>query len=121
MRNSLICISIIICAFVNVGIGKPKNTKTGDVNICYDSSIPAGWVKITDFWDPTKCGNPTSHSNNVFQIRDVSDFPKGSTQDVCYDSPIPAGWVVKNKKWDPTKCGSPKSYSNNIYTIEKAK
>jgi hypothetical protein len=98
-----------------------KIVATADKNICYDEKIPSGWVKITDFWDPTKCGKPRSYSDNVFQIRDASDMPIYTILEVCFDSPLPNGWELNSKKYDPTRCGHPKSKSDNVYIIVRKK
>jgi len=89
------------------------------MDICYDSPIPSGWIKVNDYYNPTSCGNPRQISYNVYQIRKYDELPKNSILEVCYDATMPAGWVINSKKWDPTRCGHFNQNSNNIFIIIK--
>lgn len=89
--------------------------------ICYNSPIPSGWIKVNDIWDPTRCGNFTSISYNVYIISRYDIRPVNSQMEVCWDAPTPAGWANTGVRWDPTRCGSPKTESSNIKTITRIK
>src|SRR5688572_3111824 len=77
------------------------------VEICGDSEVPRGWVKINDRWNPTKCGSPTKIIYNVWEIERVTNKPVGAEMEVCADTTTPPGWAVINSTWVPTKCGQP--------------
>ena len=94
-------------------------TSPSVMQICAGSPIPDGWVKTTDSWSPTSCGNPTEIVYNVLTITQYSNLPVGSTLAICADAPIPNGWVLVNSFWDPNGCGHPTDIIENVQTISR--
>ncbi len=97
-------------AFVTIALAETQIVCAG--------SVPFGWIKIDDRWDPTKCGNPASFINNVWTIERYADKPKGAVIVACSDS-VPSGWSIIAQTWAPTKCGRPTSMTNNVMTIKR--
>lgn len=89
------------------------------MEICAGSPIPAGWIKVNDRWDPTRCGNPTSIVYNVWTIERFDSRPVGSVMEVCAGAPTPTGWVDVTTRWDPTRCGHPSSIIHNVKQIRR--
>ncbi len=83
-------------------------------------SVPPGWIRIDDRWDPTKCGHPVSVTNNVWTIERYDNKPVGSIMNACAGS-VPDGWTVVARRWDPTKCGRSTMQTENIMTIKRLK
>lgn len=79
------------------------------MDICANSPVPAGWIKVNDHWDPTICGRPTSIVYNVWTIQRYDNKPVGTYLTVCAQAPTPSGWVLVDTRWDPTRCGYPHS------------
>ena len=61
-------------------------------NICYGSSVPAGWM-VTAFSDWYQCGTPNNVIYNSEVITDVSGTPSGGTASAC-QGPAPAGFYT---------------------------
>ncbi len=86
-------------------------------NVCA-GSIPPGWVKINDAWNPTVCGNPTTLTYNVWTIQQLSDQPVGASIYACKGS-VPLGWAVVDITWNPTVCGHPATRQSNVMAIKR--
>jgi hypothetical protein len=91
-------------------------------------NVPAGWVKIDDSWDPSRCGNPGAFTLNVWTITNPAWVPVGGRLNVCAgwrpnDRPPPdsSKWSVRAISWDPAKCGHPATFLENIWTIERVR
>jgi hypothetical protein len=80
--------------------------------------MPAGFVKVDDYWDPTRCGNPTSIIYNVWVIESFYDKRPGEYISACAWQ-VPFGWQVVGTQWDPTRCGHPTSIYSNVWTIQR--
>jgi hypothetical protein len=89
------------------------------VEICGDSPVPRGWVKVNDRWNPTKCGSPTSIVYNVWEVERYANKPVGAEMEVCADAPTPPGWAEINSTWSPTKCGHPTKIVDNVKRIKR--
>lgn len=63
---------------------------TGQVQDVCAGSVPAGWIKVNDRWDPMACGKPSSIIYNVWTIERYSDKPVGSVMNTCFGTP-PSG------------------------------
>lgn len=101
------------------GAPKALNVVNQVMDICSDSPIPSGWVKVNDGWNPTVCGNPSSIIYNVTTIYKYADDPVGRVLDVCSDARIPNGWVKIGGRWNPTCCGYPSYIKDNVITIKR--
>jgi hypothetical protein len=99
------------------GLLIPTEAIADSQNVCA-GAVPSGWIKVNDQWDPTKCGNPTSITYNVWTIERYNDKPKGTVMNACSDTP-PSGWTRTDQQWNPTKCGHPTSNVKNIMTIKR--
>ncbi len=82
--------------------------------------IPPGWIKTNDRWDPTRCGNPTAISSNVWIVEEYRHKPVGATMIVCAGM-VPEGWVVVNRTWNPTTCGRPATIMQNVMMIKRVR
>ena len=89
------------------------------MDICANSPVPNGWIKTNDYWDPTRCGNPSRITYNVWTIERFDNQPVGSVMNVCAGAPTPNGWVIVNTSWDPTRCGHPAMITPNIKQIRR--
>ncbi|HUJ16379.1 MAG TPA: hypothetical protein VL197_00115 [Nitrospirota bacterium] len=105
--SAVIAIGFIM---VNVSFAETQTVCAG--------SVPAGWLRIDDRWDPAKCGSPVAVTNNVWMIERYDNKTVGSVMTVCADT-VPNGWSIIAQKWDPTKCGKPTMYTENIMTIKR--
>jgi hypothetical protein len=90
-------------------------------NICANSPVPDGWIKTDEGWDSTRCGNPTTITDNVWTITQYAGLPVGSSLDACADAPVPDGWAQTSVGWNSTKCGNPTTIVNNVQTIRRVK
>jgi len=99
-----------------IGAGDPSEQ-------CCSAPPPAGFIKVNDEWDPSKCGSPSSSSiRNVCTYQRYDSWPVGTTLQVCSSAPVPAGWVkvTNSEQWDPTRCGAPTSNtSKNVMQISR--
>jgi len=86
-------------------------------NVCA-GSLPPGWIKINDAWNPTVCGNPGSVDYNVWTIQRITDQPKGAIIYAC-SAAVPAGWAIVGTSWNPTVCGHPNSKRSNVMAIKR--
>ena len=86
-------------------------------NVCA-GSVPSGWIKINDAWNPTVCGKPATITYNVWTIQQLSDQPVGVVIHAC-KGPIPAGWTVVGTAWNPTVCGHPAANQSNVMVIRR--
>ncbi len=111
-----VLISSLIFAVAALLCSVPE-TRAETQTVCA-GSVPPGWIKIDDRWDPTKCGNPVAVTYNVWTIERYDNKPTGSVMTVCADV-VPSGWSLIEQKWDPMKCGKPAMTLNNTMTIKR--
>jgi isopentenyldiphosphate isomerase len=86
-------------------------------NVCA-GSVPPGWVKINDAWNPTVCGSPSTLTYNVWTIQQLSDQPVGASIYACKGS-VPPGWAMVDTTWNPTVCGHPVTKQSNVMAIKR--
>jgi hypothetical protein len=86
-------------------------------NICA-GSVPPGWIKINDAWNPTVCGNPARIAYNVWTIQRFSDQPMGAVIHACKGA-VPPGWAIVGTLWNPTVCGHPATNQLNVMAIKQ--
>jgi hypothetical protein len=86
-------------------------------NVCA-GSVPPGWIKINDAWNPTVCGNPATITYNVWTIQQLSDQPVGAVVHACR-GPVPTSWAVAGTIWNPTVCGHPATNQPNVMAIKR--
>jgi hypothetical protein len=86
-------------------------------NVCA-GSLPPGWIKINDAWNPTVCGNPTRIAYNVWTIQQFTDQPRGAIIQAC-SAAVPSGWALVGTTWNPTVCGHPMSKQSNVMAIKR--
>jgi hypothetical protein len=97
----------------------PLGVERRVMQICANSPVPSGWIKIDDDWSPTSCGNPTSITYNLWTIEAYMDKSANAVMEVCSGAPTPAGWVEEDRFWSPTRCGHPQSITRNIKRIRR--
>lgn len=95
----------------------PLGTIFRTQNVCA-GSLPPGWIKINDAWNPTVCGKPGTVNYNVWTIQQFSDEPIGAVVQACKGN-VPAGWAVIGTSWNPTLCGHPADNQQNIVAIKR--
>jgi hypothetical protein len=98
-------------------VALPLGTILRVQNICA-GSVPAGWIKVNDAWNPTVCGNPGAISYNVWTIQQFSDEPVGAVIQACKGS-VPSGWAAVGTSWNPTVCGHPSANQQNVMAIKR--
>lgn len=81
-------------------------------------NLPAGFVKTNDYWDSTRCGNPTAIVYNMWTIESYWDKPLGWQMPVCAGQ-VPFGWTLIATTWDPTRCGHPTAIVSNMWLIRR--
>jgi len=81
-------------------------------------SVPPGWLKVDDRWDPTNCGDPTVIVDNVWTIETYYDKPVGYPMRVCAGW-RPYNWALLATRWDPTSCGHPAAIVPNVWLIRR--
>jgi hypothetical protein len=86
-------------------------------NVCA-GSVPPGWIKINDEWNPTVCGNPARIAYNVWSIQRFNDQPMGAVIHAC-KAAVPSGWAIVGTLWNPTVCGHPASNQLNVMAIKR--
>jgi hypothetical protein len=86
-------------------------------NICA-GSVPPGWIKINDAWNPTVCGNPARIAYNVWTIQRFDDQPIGAIIHAC-KGPVPSAWAIVGTLWNPTVCGHPATNQLNVMAIKR--
>jgi hypothetical protein len=86
-------------------------------NVCA-GSLPAGWIKINDAWNPTVCGNPAAITYNVWTIQQFADLPIGAVIYACKGL-VPSGWAIVGTGWNPTVCGHPAANQPNVMAIRR--
>jgi hypothetical protein len=86
-------------------------------NVCA-GSLPPGWIKINDAWNPTVCGNPTRIAYNVWTIQRFADQPMGAIIHACRGA-VPSGWAMVGTLWNPTVCGHPTTNQPNVMAIKR--
>ena len=86
-------------------------------NVCA-GSVPPGWIKINDAWNPTVCGNPAVITYNVWTIQQLSDQSPGAVVQACKGT-VPSGWAIVGTAWNPTVCGHPATNQSNVMTIKR--
>jgi hypothetical protein len=86
-------------------------------NICA-GSVPPGWIKINDAWNPTVCGKPATITYNVWTIQQLSDQPLGAVIHGCR-GPIPTDWAIVGTIWNPTVCGHSTTNQPNVMAIKR--
>jgi len=85
---------------------------------CASAESEPDFVPVDDYWDPTRCGNPTTVTPNVrMLVKAPSAAEGGRTLEVCAGATLPTGWTIASKRWDPTRCGRPTSSEQNIWRI----
>ena len=87
-------------------------------NVCAGGSVPSGWIKINDAWNPTVCGNPPTIAYNVWTLQQLSDEPVGAVIHAC-KGPVPPGWTLVGTAWNPTVCGHPATNQSNVMAIKR--
>jgi hypothetical protein len=105
--------SIEAAALVPLPLGAILRTQ----NVCA-GSLPSGWVKINDAWNPTVCGKPATVNYNVWTIQQLSEDPIGVVVQACTGD-VPAGWAVVGTSWNPTLCGHPAGNQRNVMAIKR--
>jgi hypothetical protein len=86
-------------------------------NVCA-GSVPSGWIKINDAWNPTVCGSPATLSYNVWTLQQLSDQPVGGVIHACKGT-VPPGWSLVGTAWNPTVCGHPATNQSNVMVIKR--
>jgi hypothetical protein len=86
-------------------------------NVCA-GSVPPGWIKINDAWNPTVCGNPARIAYNVWTIQRFDDQPMGAVIHACKVA-VPSGWAIVGTLWNPTVCGHPATNQLNVMAIKR--
>jgi hypothetical protein len=86
-------------------------------NVCA-GSVPSGWIKINDAWNPTVCGSPATLSYNVWTLQQLSDQPVGAVIHACKGA-VPSGWSLVGTAWNPTVCGHPATNQFNVMVIKR--
>ncbi len=86
-------------------------------NVCA-GSMPPGWIKINDAWNPTVCGKPTGIAYNVWTIQRITDQPVGAVIYACRGA-VPSGWAIAGTLWNPTVCGHPSADQPNVMAIKR--
>jgi len=110
--------SFSVAAFIFIaGLAVAYDALAETQTVCA-GSVPAGWIRTDDRWDPTKCEKPAAITNNVWSIERYDDKPIGAVMNACSDVG-PWGWSIIAQRWDPTKCGRPAANTNNIMTIKR--
>lgn len=87
-------------------------------NVCA-GSVPSGWIKINDAWNPTVCGSPATLSYNVWTLQQLSDQPVGAVIHACKGT-VPSGWSLVGTAWNPTVCGHPATNQFNVMVIKRS-
>ena len=95
----------------------PLETMLQMQNVCA-GSLPPGWIKINDAWNPTVCGNPSRIAYNVWTIQRFTDQPMGAVIHACR-GPVPSGWAIVGTLWNPTVCGHPATNQPNVMAIKR--
>jgi hypothetical protein len=95
----------------------PLETILQTQNVCA-GSVPPGWIKINDAWNPTVCGNPARIAYNVWTIQRFNDQPVGAVIHAC-KAAVPAGWAIVGTLWNPTVCGHPGTNQLNVMAIKR--
>ena len=96
-----------------VSLGTTQQTQ----NVCA-ASVPPGWIKINDAWNPTVCGSPTRIAYNVWTIQQHTDQPIGAVIHACKGA-VPSGWAIVGTLWNPTVCGHPTTNQPNVMAIKR--
>ena len=86
-------------------------------NVCA-GSVPSGWIKINDAWNPTVCGNPAAINFNVWTLQELSEQPLGAVIQACRGA-VPPGWAIVGTAWNPTLCGHPATNQSNVMAIKR--
>jgi len=86
-------------------------------NVCA-GSVPPGWIKINDAWNPTVCGKPATLTYNVWTIQQLSEEPPGAVIHAC-KGVVPSGWAIVGTTWNPTVCGHPTTNQSNVMAIKR--
>ena len=84
--------------------------------VCTGPNTPAGWVRVNDEWDPSRCGHPSSIVNNRTYIHRIASFE--TVLEICADQAVP-GWTVVQTSWNSGKCGHPTLPMQNVWTIRR--
>jgi hypothetical protein len=86
-------------------------------NVCA-GSLPPGWIKINDAWNPTVCGNPARIAYNIWTIQRLTDQPMDAVIHACKGA-VPSGWAIVGTLWNPTVCGHPTTNQPNVMAIKR--
>jgi hypothetical protein len=95
------------------------NLQTRETKRVCAGSIPSGWIKIDDSWDPGSCGQPSNVVYNIWLIERYSKKPVGSTMEAC-KGPVPTKWILVSTRAIPGIC-HPNGTFDNVMTIKRAK
>jgi hypothetical protein len=95
----------------------PLETMLQIQNVCA-GSLPPGWIKINDAWNPTVCGNPSRIAYNTWSIQRFTDQPMGAIIHACRGA-VPTGWAMVGTLWNPTVCGHPGTNQPNVMAIKR--
>ena len=87
--------------------------------ICCSASVPDGYIKVGDMWNPTDCGQPKDIVYNQCYIERYDNQPVGTTLEVCASAATPSGWSQVSTTWNPTKCGNPTQIVQNVMKIKR--
>lgn len=109
---------------VSIGLCDPgpgPGPTPGNREICANNQTPNGWAVVDQFWDPTKCGNPSTRTNNVHEIANLSLVPVGTTLEICASESLPSGFSEVRTYLNRTVCGRPSigSGPDNVRVIRR--
>lgn len=117
MRH-LLLMSVLLASFVAFAATNTLAQAPQITTICAGSQVPAGWVHVNDYWDPTTCGRPFQIVYNVWVIQNLQGMPRGSRVVACYTQPPPTGWGIQDHYWNPLTCGHPVAIVDNEMIIQ---
>ncbi|HEX8111793.1 MAG TPA: hypothetical protein VF516_28875 [Kofleriaceae bacterium] len=103
-------------------VAPPVTGALTTVTGCVGVPPAAGYVPIDDYWDPVRCGSPSSVEANVAVLALLPDAaPDGGPPglEICAYAATPPGWKIIGERWDPTRCGRPTAATMNIKRIRR--
>jgi hypothetical protein len=105
------------------GLAAPPATgELTTITACASEQPAAGYVPIDDYWDPVRCGSPSTVEANVsVQARLPDQAPDGRAPslEICAYATTPPRWRVVSERWDPTRCGRPATATMNVRRIRR--
>jgi hypothetical protein len=90
MRH-LLLMSVLLASFAAFAATNTMAQAPQVTTICAGSQVPAGYVHVNDYWDPTTCGRPFQIVYNVWVIQNLQGMPRGSRVVACYTQTAPDG------------------------------